>query len=136
MFKPDKEKSPQENGRLYEAYLADLLGMKTVKGSGALWYNKLDVEGNGLLISAKYTEKNSYALSAGVVQEAIAATTAVGGVGADTIPALALGIGGEDLVVMRLEDLRGLLTDGAKLFEQSTKEQKKSVANIPRILRG
>lgn len=134
-FKPDKEKSPQENGRLYEAYLAELLGMKTVKGSGSLWYNKLDVEGNGLLISAKYTEKNSYALSAGVVQEAIAATTAVGGVGADTIPTLILGIDGEDLVVMRLSDLQGLLTDDTKIFEKSDKEKKRSLAKIPRLLR-
>ena len=135
MFKPDKEKSPQENGRLYESYLANLLGMKTVKGSGALWYNKLDVEGNGLLLSAKFTTKNSYALSAGVIQESIAATTAVGGVGADVIPALALGIGGEDLVVMRLEDLTGLLTDNTKLFEPSKKEAKESLAKIPRLLR-
>lgn len=134
-FQPDKEKTPQENGRNYEAYIAELLGLKTVKGSGALWYNKLDVEGKGLLISVKYTEKNSYALSAGVVQESIAATTAVGGVGADTIPALALGIGGEDLICMRLTDLQGLLTDNQKLFEPSTKELKASLAKIPRLLR-
>lgn len=134
-FKPDESKSPQENGRLYEKYIADLLGMNTVKGSGSLWYNKLDVDGRGMIISAKYTEKNSYALSSGVIQESIAGANGSGGVGAETIPALVLGIGGEDMAVMRLSDLRGLLTDNTKLFEPSEKEQKKSVAKVPRILR-
>lgn len=135
MFKANPDWSPSRTGREYEKYIADQLGMQTVKGSGSLWYNKLDVEGRGLLISAKYTEKNSYALSSGVIQEAIAGASGVGGVGGETVPTLVLGIGGEDLAVMRLSDLRGLLLSGTKLFEPSEKEQKKSAAKVPRILR-
>lgn len=125
-----KGDTPQERGRSYENYIADKLGAKPVKGSGNLWWNALDVDSKGLLISCKYTEDNSYGLSQGVVQEAV-----TGAVRDSKIPAIVLGLGDEDLICLRIEDFRSLLLDEVKLFQPTVKEQKKAAAKVPRLLR-
>lgn len=119
-----------ERGRSFESYIAGKLGGATVKGSGCLWWNSLDVDQNGFLVSCKYTEKNSYAISQGVIQEAIKGATAE-----NKIPSIVLGIGDEDLICLRVEDFRSLLMDDTKVFSPTVKEQKRAAAKVPRLLR-
>ncbi len=57
-----KEKSPQEQGRLYERKLAKKLGVKPQIASGALPFAKEDIEFGDFLIQVKHTTKKSYTL--------------------------------------------------------------------------
>jgi hypothetical protein len=103
--------TPQQQGRDYEAELADRLGGKAQPASGAGPRWKLDLKLGSLLFSAKHTEHESYRLKAEDLREALAGTQGPGGRG--EIPAMAIRMAGfpDDVFVMRGSDLRALLEE-------------------------
>jgi hypothetical protein len=101
--------TPQQQGRDYEAELADRYGGKAQPGSGATPRFKLDWKLGGLLVSAKHTEHESYRLKASDLREALAGTQGPGGRG--EIPAMAIRMAGfpDDVFVLRGSDLQAIL---------------------------
>jgi hypothetical protein len=103
--------TPQQQGRDYEAELANRYGGKAQPGSGATPRFKLDLKLGSLLFSAKHTEHESYRLKAEDLREALAGSQGPGGRG--EIPAMAIRMQGfpDDVFVMRGSDLRALLEE-------------------------
>lgn len=129
-------KSPQQKGRDYEAEIADRFGGEVVEGSGNQPFAKLDVSGQKILLSCKHTVHESYRLTAEVVDEAIRAIDAPGGLGGDTIPGVAVGIEGEqDLIVLRLSDFLRIVMDDVKLATPSKGEARQQRARKPALFR-
>lgn len=130
--------SPQGAGRRFERFWASLFGVKPIKGSGSLWYAKLDVGDGSILWSCKHTDAASFSITRELLREAQAAVTGQGGVGGDTIPGLAVAIdgGAEVVVTLRAEDFLRLLQTSARAYiEPSKGEVKRARAALPGLLR-
>jgi hypothetical protein len=128
--------TPQEAGRRFEKFFADLLGVKPVKGSGNLWYAKLDVGDNNMLVSCKHTDSESFRVHKHLMKEAQEAINGPGGIGGDAIPALAVSVQGETFVTLRAEDMLRLInSEHAVHMTPSKGEQKRRTAAIPNLLR-
>jgi hypothetical protein len=132
--RPDE--SAQAAGRRFERFWAALFGVKPVKGSGSLWYAKMDVGDGSILWSCKHTDHESFSISTGLMREAQQAITGPGGVGGETLPGLAVSVGGEAYVTLRAEDfLRLFKTAATGYIEPSKGEAKRARARLPGLLR-
>jgi len=127
---------PQKRGRRFESYWASLFGVKPIKGSGSLWYAKLDVaDGGSILWSCKHTEDQSFRMTKGLMREAQEAILGQGGVGGQTIPGMAISVDGEVFVTLRAEDFMALYQKDGKWIPKSKGEEKRARSKIPSILR-
>ena len=127
---------PQKTGRRFETFWASLFGVKPVKGSGSLWYAKLDVaDGGSILWSCKHTDDASFRVSKALFREAEDAVIGQGGVGGETIPGLAVSVDGEVIVALKAEDFLRMFKKNVKWIEPSKGEQKRARSQIPAILR-
>jgi hypothetical protein len=128
--------TPQKAGRRFEAFWASLFGVKPIKGSGSLWYAKLDVaDGGSILWSCKHTDNQSFRISSELMQEAQKAILGQGGVGGDTIPGIATSVDGEVYVTLRAEDFLKIFQEDSKWIPQSKGEEKRARSRIPALLR-
>lgn len=128
--------TPQEEGRRFEKFWAKVFGVEPVKGSGSIWYAKLDVGDGSILWSCKWTDNASFPISRALMNEAERAVNGPGGVGGKTLPGLATSVDGEIFCTLRAEDLLRLLaSDAAHYIVPSKGEQKRVRAKIPELLR-
>lgn len=134
-FKPRPGETEQQTGRRFEKYWAELFGVKPVKGSGNLWYAKLDVGTQGILFSCKWTSHDSFRISKDLFHEAWSAVYGQGGVGGNTIPALATNVNGETYVTMRAEDLLLMLQEETVSIPPSKDDLKRARSKVPEIFR-
>jgi hypothetical protein len=105
-----RRRTPQEEGRAYEAELATRYGGKPQPASGATPRFKLDWKLAKLLVSAKCTRHSSYRLTAEDLREAFAGAQGPGSRG-DEVLAMAIRMEGfpDDVFVLRGSDLRDML---------------------------
>lgn len=127
--------TPQKAGRRFEAFWAKLFGVKPVKGSGSLWYAKLDVADASIMWSCKHTDDKSFRVSQELMREAEEAVLGQGGVGGDTIPGLAVSVSGDVYVTLRAEDFLRLFQTEGKWIPMSKGEEKRARARTPSLLR-
>ena len=127
--------TPQKAGRRFEAFWAALFGVKPVKGSGALWYAKLDVNDASILWSCKHTEDKSFRISKELMSEAETAVIGQGGIGGDTIPGIATSVQGDAYITLRAEDFLRLFQQDSKWIPKSKGEEKRARSRIPSLLR-
>lgn len=128
--------TPQKAGRRFEAFWASLFGVKPIKGSGSLWYAKLDVaDGGSILWSCKHTDNQSFRISRELMAEAQQAILGQGGVGGDTIPGIATSVDGEVYVTLRADDFLRIFQEDSKWIPQSKGEEKRARSRIPSLLR-
>jgi hypothetical protein len=128
--------SPQKTGRRFEAFWARLFGVEPQRGSGNLWYLKLDVGDGSILWSCKHTDAESFRLSKATMREVEEAINGQGGIGGTILPGIATSVDGEVYCTLRAEDLlRILQSDAAKYIVPSKGEQKRSRARLPALLR-
>lgn len=130
-----QDKTAQERGRIFEKTFAKLLGAKPQKGSGSLWFAKLDIADGVILWSLKLTDKKSFSLKKSLMREVDQAIHGQGGIGGDVIPGVAVSVDGEEYVVLRAQDFLGLVTEGVKYAPMDKAESKRARAGIPAILR-
>jgi hypothetical protein len=132
--RPDE--TSQVHGRRFERFWAALFGVKPVKGSGALWYAKLDVNDASILWSLKHTDSESFRLHKGLMSEAEHAIHGPGGVGGSTIPGIATSVDGEVFVTLHAEDFIRLMKNNKGGYIPPTKsEGKRTRAKTIGILR-
>lgn len=132
--RPDE--TSQVHGRRFEAFWARLFGVKPIKGSGALWYAKLDVGDGTILWSCKHTDKESFRISSALMREAEQAIYGPGGIGGGAIPGIAVSVDGEAYVTLRAEDfLRLMATSEGRYVEPSKVDQKRIRSRVPALLR-
>lgn len=124
-------RTPQEQGRDYEAELADRYGGSAQPGSGAGHRFKLDWRLGSLLFSAKHTRHESYRLTAAELREALAGAQGPGGRG--EVPAMAIRMAGfpDDVFVLRGSDLRALLEGDVEVTLSPSKRASKLAAAAP-----
>jgi hypothetical protein len=114
---------------------AKLFGVEPTKGSGNLWFAKLDVGDGAITFSCKWTSKPSFSVTKDLLREA---DNAVYQNGDNSIPALAISVdnGAETLVVLRASDLlRILASDSAQYIVPTKAAQKRAKSLLPGILR-
>lgn len=134
-MRPRPGSSPQARGRAFEKFFARLLGVEPQKGSGNLWYAKLDVADGSITWSLKYTENESISISKKMLREA---EEGVYKNGDNSIPGIAAAIdGGNDvIVVLKWADFARLLAhEQSGYIVPSKAAQKRHLAGIPVILR-
>jgi hypothetical protein len=124
--------TPQEEGRRFERFWSALFGVKPTRGSGNLWWAKLDVGDTTFLFSCKNTIHASFSLTKALMREVEEAIK-----GGDAIPAIATAIENHEVfVTLRAEDfLRLIQSDKAKYIVPSKGEQKRARGKIPALLR-
>jgi hypothetical protein len=127
--------TPQKEGRRFEKFWANLFGVKPVKGSGSLWYAKLDVADASIMWSCKHTDDKSFRVSSDLMREAQEAVLGQGGVGGETIPGMAVSVDGDVYVTLRAEDFLSLFQKEGKWIPKSKGEEKRARSRIPSLLR-
>ena len=127
--------SPQKAGRRFEAFWASLFGVEPVKGSGSLWYAKLDVNDASILWSCKHTDSQSFRISRELMAEVQQAILGQGGVGGETIPGIATSVDGEVYVTLRADDFLRIFQADSKWIPKSKGEEKRARSRIPSLLR-
>jgi hypothetical protein len=126
----------QKTGTRFERMWAKLFGVDVQKGSGSVWYAKMDVGDGSILWSCKHTGNASFSLSKALMKEAEDAINAPGGVGGSTLPGLATSLDGEVFVTLRAEDfMRIFKADNHRYIVPSKGEQKRTRSKIPALLR-
>jgi hypothetical protein len=83
-------KTPQEKGYAWEEEVARAFGGKLTTGSGNRNYARLDVTGQGFVISAKHTIHKSFSVSAETMQDARSVAMGPNGVDPSIVPILAV----------------------------------------------
>lgn len=100
-------------GDEWETELARRISGKKVPGSGAKWHSKLDVRGRGTIWSAKATEAASFRVDADMLREMRSSIGTPGALGIDVTPILGVRLGGgEEVVVIQLDDFLSLIDSG------------------------
>lgn len=130
-------------GIKFERLFTKIFGGKRQKGSGTLWYQRLDVEGKSLLISLKATSHGSYRITKHDIDEAFEATKGPGGIGGDYIPLIVIDFVENNepnssdrmLAVINMHDLVYLLHEERELFLESKSKAKHRKAIIPSLFR-
>lgn len=131
-----KKKTPQEKGYEFERDWAEIFGVKPVKGSGSLWYLKLDVGTSHVLFSCKHTDHQSFRVTKDLMREAVTAINGPGGSGGETEPGLAISVDGEIFVVQRAGDwLRGRTEEGMAFIKPDKGEAKRRRSKVPSMMR-
>lgn len=135
-FRENIDKTPQQNGRLFERYWANLFGVEPIRGSGNQWTSKMDVIDGAILWSLKHTQHDSFRVTKELMREVERAINGPGGIGGNTIPGIAVSLSGEPFVTLRAEDfLRLLEGDASKYLAPSKGEAKRSRSKVPQIMR-
>ncbi len=127
--------TPQQSGRRFERFFAKLFGVEPTRGSGNLWFAKLDVGDGSITWSLKWTSKSSFSMTRELLREA---DRAVHENGDNSIPGVAVSVddGAEVFVTFRASDLMRLLsTEQARYVTPTKSEQKRRIASTPSILR-
>jgi hypothetical protein len=129
--------TPQGRGYELEDVWAKLFGVEVQKGSGSVWYAKLDVADAQILWSCKHTDNESFRISKSIMREAEEAVTGPGGVGGSVIPGLATRIeSGDVFVTLRAEDFLRLADSGELKYVESLKATaKRARSKTPALLR-
>ena len=123
-------------GTEFEEEWAEEFGLKRVPGSGSTWHSKGDVAGNQTRWFLKY-RANSLRIDRAFVDEALNATSKIGGTGEIPLWAIRLGDGAYDLVIIRKEDFKAMQSGELKVLPEvrtKTKERER-LADIPVLLR-
>lgn len=133
----EDRKTPQQRGYDFEDAWADLFGTSVQKGSGNLWYAKLDVPSGQMIWSLKHTDAESFRVTGDMIEEAIQAVYGPMGRGLGTIPAWAIQVGKDRrrLAMMEANDLVKLLTEGVTVRQPSKGEVKRARANMTALER-
>lgn len=127
--------TPQQEGRAYEVRFAKAIGAVPVPGSGS-GFSKLDVRGSKILWSCKWSGNHkSFRVSQDHFEEAMHAIVGPGGIGGDTIPAMAIQLDGEELAVFRMSDIVAMLTDETPIATAKSQGRVRR-DDTPEILRG
>lgn len=132
--------TPQDQGRQFEKELAEEFGLSQVPSSGSVWHSKLDLTGNNIRWSLKFTTKKVCPLKYEDFEEAIDSCLGVGGDGSTPIWAARIDPLGEDLIVMRKEDFKLMQMGFTKLMNIISEDKpqvaaRKSRARQPELLR-
>jgi len=132
--------TPQQLGRNFEKELAEEFGLKQVPGSGSVWHSKLDLSGDNVRWSLKFTTKKVCPLKYEDFEEAIDACFGVGGDGSTPLWAARIEPLGEDFIVMRKEDFKLMQAGFTKLMNIISEDKpqvaaRKSRARQPELLR-
>lgn len=131
----DKD-TAQTKGRIFEQEIAKEFSLYTTPASGAVWYSKLDAWDLLTRWSCKFTEKESYRLTKKDIDEAIAACQGPGGDGSLPLWAIRLQVEKYDLIIMRKEDFKLLLSGDLEIEKKVSKhEVKRRRSQIPILLR-
>jgi hypothetical protein len=136
-----RAKTPQGEGREFEGRFAELFDCEPQKGSGSLWYAKLDVNDGQILWTLKYSERgrlkfDNYDVNDDLMREAQAAINGQGGVGSNTMPGVATqDVDGNVFVVLRAEDFARIVTDDITYVRPPRSEIKRARASTPLLLR-
>lgn len=130
-----KKKTPQQAGREFEKQVAKKHDLKLHKGSGNLWYLKLDIGGKEIVFECKWSSSDSITISRAMIQKAQEATRGPGGEG--VTPAIIAGSEGlrTPQVILDLNDLIMLLEEKRELFMQSKTHAKRERASVPSLFR-
>jgi hypothetical protein len=102
-------RTPQEQGRDYDAELAARYGGTAQPGSGAGPRYKLDCKLGELLIEGKRTQHESYRLTAAELRKVLAGTTGPGGRGEHGVMAIDMAGFADDVFVVPGAVMRALL---------------------------
>lgn len=133
--------SAQKTGRRFERFFANLFGVDPQRGSGNLWYAKMDVGDGAMLWNLKFSEQEVLRFGKyrvrDLLREAEQAINGQGGVGGSIIPGVAIAEeDGEVFVSLRAEDfLRIVRSDVVTHVVPSRGEQKRQRARVPALLR-
>lgn len=130
-------RTAQERGYDFEDDWADLFGSKVQKGSGNLWYAKLDVPTGQMIWSLKHTDAESFRVTPEMIEEAIEAVYGPMGKGLGIIPAWAIRVGQKRrrLAMMEADDLIKILTEGVTIRQPSKGEVKRTRASMSALER-
>lgn len=110
--------SSREIGEEWEKELARKVGGRKTPASGAKWHSKLDVRGRKTIWSAKATEAASFRVDADMLREMQTSIATPGALGIDFTPILAVRLGGgQEVVVVQLDDFLGLLGGDAPIID-------------------
>jgi hypothetical protein len=133
----EDRKTPQQRGYDFEEAWADLFGSSVQKGSGNLWYAKLDVPTGQMIWSLKHTDAESFRLTGDMIDEAVEAVYGPMGKGLGTIPAWAIQVGKarRRLVVVEAADFVKLVTEGVSIRQPSKGEVKRARASMTSLER-
>lgn len=129
------KKSPQNEGLEFEKRLAKKYNLDEQPGSGSGPVFKLDVRGNDLLISAKWTANKSYSVTEKDLNELSEYISGPGGLGGEATAILAIEIQGKVYGLLGFDDLVGLLESEAEVFSHDKNKEKYSTAAVPSLLR-
>ena len=126
---PDQDRA--QRGRDFEAEIA-ARGGRLVPGSGNQWQSRGDVVLGPLLLSAKAEAKRTWGRTRAQLRDAQEMALGTG-----LLPALAvLDDDGEQLVVVRVDDLVAALASEQRIVDESTKHQRRrDSADVPAVLR-
>lgn len=96
----------------------------------------MDVDSDrAILWSLKHTDFKTFPLGGKDMTECVEAIVAGGGVGGETLPAMAVRTADGEFGIMRLGDLLGLLEEPRKLHLQSKGDARRQRARVPELLR-
>lgn len=101
-------------------------------GSGNQFHSRLDVRSKKITWSCKWTGRPSFYLTNTLIDEAKSATMAPGGDG--QIPAMAIRMKGEDLVVLRAQDFIDLMKEEPIIPADKT-DIRRAKAKLPQLFR-
>lgn len=119
-------------GMLWEVEVAERLGGRTTPGSGNKWHSKLDVHGDQIHWSCKWTGKDWQPITKDIWEEAAAACDGIQG--SDRMPGLALRSAKEDLVVLRMSDFIQMIQQPPTILATKTQERV-ARTQVPLLLR-
>lgn len=132
--------TPQNQGREFEKELAEEFGLNQVPGSGSVWYSKLDLSGNNVRWSLKFTTRENFPITFHDILEALDACYGVGGDGSTPLWAARIEPLEEDFIVMRKEDFKLMQMGFQKLMNIISEDKpqvaaRKNRARQPELLR-
>lgn len=125
----------QERGRELEREVAKLLGADLVPGSGA-FFSKMDVQGQGVLWSAKHSDSEHVKVNHHLFDECLAAIHGPGGLGGSYYPGVVTRCS-DGLVIasLRLSDLADLLHERRPVSSKPSQTHVNLSRRTPSLLR-
>lgn len=122
----------QSRGYIFEETFAKALGTKPIKGSGSLWYAKLDIAAHGqVLFSLKHTDAKSFSVTKDLMREAVREAKG------EQEAVLAVSVQGEVFIVQRAAEWIEARKDKSKtaFIPQTKSELKTKSSRVPYMLR-
>lgn len=128
--------TPQQRGRDFEEEFSKRTGAKQQPGSGNQHFALMDNEHVGkILWSLKYTDFDSFRLTKDDLKEVQNAVNGPGGVGGDTLPAMAININGLEVTIFIGDSYLKLLEEDVKFIKPDKTTERVFRASIPSIMR-